>query len=417
VHRYALTALALAGALLAFTATVSAAPARAEPAQPKPEELWRAYPLNPTAPPSCARRAGTPPHPGPATTSQGSANKERDSGSSAWWLLALALGGGLVVVLIAAIIVLTRLQPSVRWPSRRRLRAAVAPARGGVEALAAAASRRARGVAGAVQHVPTVVAERRPRLPHLSRPTLPRIPVPAAMALTEPLLESVRAHVRRPPEREAEPVRGPATQPSTHREASDTSEAEILKRKGVTAKADETAMLKQKSRAPNLPRSDRQHGAEVLKAKLASRAESAPEPAREPEPVRAPVELRPVRAVGSAAPAAEPLRPMPTPQGLRAAPRPAEPVCRIEWWRGYRKSHFDARVLTEEGDEAVLVTSPPFRWSKATPPSQHLQEVTRAHEVLLEQLEAGGWVVTGGGKDWYALELRRPPSKLIDPAK
>ena len=91
-----------------------------------------------------------------------------------------------------------------------------------------------------------------------------------------------------------------------------------------------------------------------------------------------------------------------------------EVVCRIAWWRGYRKSHFDARALTRDGGEKVLLTSPPFRWSKPTPPPKDLPEVVRAHGALLAKLEAGGWVVTGNGRDWYALELRRPPSGLID---
>jgi hypothetical protein len=407
---YVLKALVLAGALVVSTATVAAIPARAEPQKPRPEELWRAYPLNPKPPQVGGGRTRTTQRQGPAVTPQRPATQDRGSSASSWWPLALGLGGGLLVLLIGVVIVATRLQPSVRLPSRGRLRAAVAPARGGVETLASAASRGAHAVAAGLQQVPTVVAERRPRMPRLPRPTLPRITIPTATALTEPLLASVRAHVGEPepPEREAKVVRSSATPPRGR--ASAQPEAEILKRKGVTAKADETAKLKQKSRTATPPRADEQHDVEVLKAKLATHAEPAPEP----EPVRPPVELRPVRAVGAAAPPPEPLQPLPRRQGPRPVPKPAAPICRIEWWRGYRKSHFDARVRTAEGEEAALLTSPPFRWKKSTPPPKDVSEVARAHEALLSELEAGGWVVIGSGDDWYALELRHRSSELGD---
>jgi hypothetical protein len=419
----------LAGALVVSTATVAAIPARAEPPKPRPEELWRAYPLNPMPPQVGGGRTGTTQRQGPAATPQRPATQDRGSSASSWWPLALGLGGGLLLLLIGVVIVATRLQPSVRLPSRGRLRAAVAtrlqpsvrlpsrgrlraavaPARGGVETLASAASRGAHAVAAGLQQVPTVVAERRPRMPRLPRPTLPRIAIPTATALTEPLLASVRAHVGepQPPEREAEVVRSSATPPQGRPSAQ--PEAEILKRKGVTAKADETAKLKRKSRTATPPRAGEQHD-EVLKAKLATHAEPAPEP----EPVRPPVELRPVRTVGAAAPAPEPLQPLPRRRGPRPVPKPAAPICRIEWWRGYRKSHFDARVRTAEGEEAALLTSPPFRWSKSTPPPKDVSEVARAHEALLSELEAAGWVVTGSGDDWYALELRHRSSELGD---
>jgi hypothetical protein len=403
--RYALIALALA----VPAAGVYAAPARSEPANPQPEKLWQAYPLNPTPAQTGGGRTPTTQHPAPAATSQSPATGDRASGGTSWWPLALGLGGAVLVVLIGAVLVATRLQPSFPQPSRARLRAAVAPARGSVEALASAASRGARAVAAGVQHVPTVVAERRPRVPHLSRPTLPHIPVPTATALTEPLLASVRAHVRRPPEREAEVVRPSAT-PRQER-LGEQPEAEILKRKGVTAKADDTAKLKQKSRTATVPHAEERRDIDVLKAKLASSAQPTPKPA----PARPRVELRPARAVGSAAPAAEPRQPLPRRQGPRPAPRPAAPVCWIEWWRGYRKSHFDARLRTAQGDEAVLLTSPPFRWSKPTPPPEDVSQVARAHEALLAQLVLAGWVVTGRGRDWYALELGQPPSELVDP--
>jgi hypothetical protein len=109
--------------------------------------------------------------------------------------------------------------------------------------------------------------------------------------------------------------------------------------------------------------------------------------------------------------------PVPRRQPPRPAQRPAAPTCRIAWWRGYRKSHFDALVRRANGDEAVLLTSPPFRWSKPTPPPNELAEAVGAHAALVAQLEIGGWVVTGRGRDWYALELRRPLPERIDSAE
>jgi hypothetical protein len=428
----ALVSLTLAGAV-ASAAIVAPASARAEPAKPRPEKLWQAYPLNPTR--TETQRGQPAQQTGPAATPERPAPEARGGGGSSWWPVALALGGLFLLVLIGVVVVVTRLQPSVRWPSRDRVRAAVAPARDGAEAIASAASRGAGTVAQAVQRVPSVVAEHRPRMPHVTRPTLPRMPhvtrptlprmphvtrptlpritIPTAAALTEPLLESVRAHVRRPAASEAAVVTPAAMTSPTEGSRSATPETEVLKRKALTARADEADKLRRKSSGTPLPRADEQRDVEVLKAKLASA-----EPAHEPErvPIRAPVELRPVRAVGSAAPAPEPLQPLPKRDGPRPAPRQAAPACRIDWWRGYRKSHFDARVPTAEGGEAVLLTSPPFRWSKPTPPPADIAEVARAHDVLVAKLKASGWVVTGRGKDWYALELRRL-SELIDPAE
>jgi hypothetical protein len=179
----------------------------------------------------------------------------------------------------------------------------------------------------------------------------------------------------------------------------------------MTAKADETATLKQKSRIAPLPHAHERHDVEVLKAKLAT----AGDPESEPATVQAAGELRAVGADGSAAAVAERLQPMPSRGGPRLPATPG-PVCRIEWWRGSRKSHFDARVRTGGGDEAVLLTSPPFRWNESTPPPKHLSEAARAHHALLIQLEAGGWVVTGSGEAWYAVELQRPPSELSNSA-
>jgi hypothetical protein len=40
-----------------------------------------------------------------------------------------------------------------------------------------------------------------------------------------------------------------------------------------------------------------------------------------------------------------------------------------------------------------------------------LQHVAEAHAALVADLEAGGWIVSGRGNEWYALKLKRPPSR------
>ena len=41
--------------------------------------------------------------------------------------------------------------------------------------------------------------------------------------------------------------------------------------------------------------------------------------------------------------------------------------CRIEWWRGYVRSTFYAKERKSDGEEAILSTSPSFRWGKPSP--------------------------------------------------
>lgn len=92
-----------------------------------------------------------------------------------------------------------------------------------------------------------------------------------------------------------------------------------------------------------------------------------------------------------------------------ARPRASAPgtVCRIDWWRGYVKSTFDAKVQNPDGSETVLLSSPPFRWSKPAPPPKDLPHVVSAHAALVDELKAAGWVARRRGNQWYALELQR----------
>lgn len=95
------------------------------------------------------------------------------------------------------------------------------------------------------------------------------------------------------------------------------------------------------------------------------------------------------------------------PAAVRAPARTAgKPSCRIEWWRGYVKSEFQARVQRVDGSEAILLTSPAFRWSKSTPPPRDLPHVESAHAALMAELKAAGWRPRRRGTQWFSLELQ-----------
>ena len=101
--------------------------------------------------------------------------------------------------------------------------------------------------------------------------------------------------------------------------------------------------------------------------------------------------------------------PRPTPIATVRTVAAAE--CRIDWWRGYVRSEFYAQQRTPDGKDAIVSTSPSFRWSKPSAPPATLQHVAEAHAALVADLEAGGWIVSGRGNEWYALKLKRRPSR------
>ena len=67
-----------------------------------------------------------------------------------------------------------------------------------------------------------------------------------------------------------------------------------------------------------------------------------------------------------------------------------------------------------DGHDYLFRTSPTFRWSKSTPPPKDASQVAHAHQTLVDDLAADGWVVSGGGDDWWALELKRRSDNPID---
>jgi hypothetical protein len=396
--RRALRLLALAVAAIISTATLPAPSARAEPRKPQPQVLWHAYPLNPVPGRS---RAGTAERRGTAGQSGLAAPATRHSGGVSWWVIVPAVAGFMLLVVVTGVMLARRAGRPIRVP----LRLSTARARVAVEAIAAAASRGTNAGKAGMRRVANVIRGWRPRL---RRPGLPRLAAPAVPVLPDDLLESLRRRVRAP-----ERTVGALDAPSQPRPqpAVSAPEDNVLKRKIVAARADETAKLKAKTQAAGPHRVDEPDEADAFKAKLLSISArdtgSEPKAQAAPEPVTAPVELHARRVVGSAAPALETLPPMPRREVPRPARRPRPAVCRIDWWRGYRRSHFDARVRSTDGGYVAIETSPSFRWSKSTPPPMHLPHIADAHAALLSQLEQNGWVVTGRGEHWYALELRQ----------
>jgi hypothetical protein len=110
---------------------------------------------------------------------------------------------------------------------------------------------------------------------------------------------------------------------------------------------------------------------------------------------------------------AKPNGPQPSVAAVAARQRrPTHPVpvsCRIEWWRGYTTSQFHAKSRQRDGTEFLVMSSPSFRWRKATPPPKDLAAAAAAYSTLVAQLEADGWVVKGSQGDWYSLEMHRWP--------
>jgi hypothetical protein len=123
-----------------------------------------------------------------------------------------------------------------------------------------------------------------------------------------------------------------------------------------------------------------------------------------------------LRAKKLAAPPQQPVK------DLRAArpvaqPRSVPARCRIGWWRGYVKSEFYAKARMPDGREYVVRTSLGFRWSKSTPPPKEAPQVAEVHQKLVADLVADGWVVSGVGDEWWALELKLCGDETIDSQK
>lgn len=93
----------------------------------------------------------------------------------------------------------------------------------------------------------------------------------------------------------------------------------------------------------------------------------------------------------------------------RNEPEPAE-ICHIAWSPGDEESRFVAKTQTSGGKDAIISSSPPFRWDDPTPPPNNLPRAVRSHAALVHELKQGGWTTVGRSEDWYSLELQRRPS-------
>jgi hypothetical protein len=141
--------------------------------------------------------------------------------------------------------------------------------------------------------------------------------------------------------------------------------------------------------------------------------ELAPEPETEPEPepevVQPAVTLAPVPPAPRAE-RAEPRRPRP----FGESPADVEPEltaddideCEIVVWRGFRKSHFYAAPVVDDGVVAIgLYTSPLFRARGGE--LQETDEAVAAYDELVAKLERDDWELVDTGEAWYAGRFRR----------
>jgi hypothetical protein len=205
----------------------------------------------------------------------------------------------------------------------------------------------------------------------------------------------------------AEPVeRRPTPTPERPRPTADKKAA--LKRTTETLDLAAVAKLKAKRQASEALKDARQRDLTLLKAKLGE-PHTTLKRAPEPKQARAATPLS-----GQADPAAMPPAPEATTEETNRPRRPTPTTsrCRIEWRRDGNESLFRAMVRTPTGAESVLLDSPPFEWREDTPPSKELPQVGSAHLALVSNLVADGWVATGSGERWYALELKRTTDQL-----
>ena len=197
-------------------------------------------------------------------------------------------------------------------------------------------------------------------------------------------------------------------------------EQATLKRKQSAGSAGDAETIKAKRRASTVAKDAKSQDLTKLRAKLLDSPEEARQPIQPPidspvSPAAPPTRTDDVPSPQPRRKAAAPPSPVNARPVARPVPRPAQ--CRIEWWRGYVKSEFYATVRMPDEREYVLRTSPTFRWSKSTPPPKDASQVAHAHQTLVDDLAADGWVVSGGGggDDWWALELKRRSNEPIDP--
>ena len=348
---------------------------------PQPQQLWKAYPLDPTYSDS-ARAPSAKPRPAPSPEKRAPASHRRlrttASGNGSFPTLWIALAAALVAALAGTLLLVRRMTV----PSGRLVM---------------------------------------PSLPRARPQRIVLVSAAAAHGLSDGLMENVRrfGHLRplvetesvREPARLIEDRRSPEPPPAKRVTRSSNAvltpdrlvalEQKTLKRKRASGHASEAAAMKAKTWEPARGKEAKSGDVKELREKLAR--------ARTPE------------WETDALPVDPPKRPL---KELRAArsvrhPVPVQAQCRIGWWRGYIKSEFYAKARMPDGRELVVRTSPGFRWSKATPPPKEARQVAEVHRKLVDELVGDGWVVSGGGEgdEWWALELNLRENETIDSQK
>jgi hypothetical protein len=362
---------------------------------PKPQGLWRAYPLHPRAlHPTQNRPAGEVRHtkPGAVSTPPAPAAASGHGAARALEVLAATTVGVILLLLV--------------------LEALIARRRAGAEPAGDGSSRRRRLLRALSQEHGSLAAARRADRRSDAAPIDGRPSPGAAAGAHDTLLESTgspsRPRVVKAERIErAEPVeRRPTPTPERARPTADEKAA--LKRTTETLDLAAVAKLKAKRQASEALKDARQRDLTLLKAKLGGpqttlKRAPAPKQARTATPLSA-------QADPAAMPPASEATTEETNRPRR--PTPTTSRCRIEWRRDGNESLFCAMVRTPRGDESVLLDSPPFEWREDTPPSKELPQVGSAHLALVSNLVADGWVATGSGERWYALELKRTTDQL-----
>jgi hypothetical protein len=377
--------LALAATLALALPGVGAAgsPTQSAHQQPEPQKLWNQYPLD--AKKASSPRSAGKTHTLPAGAKSTHGQSQAHGTSMTLWLL---LSAALAALIGAVALVSGAARP--RWPwAGVRLRAAARDFAGSVaERARLLASESERGLLAMAEHRPQF----RLRAGSDDSARNGRRQGSVVAALLDALPRATEAH---------EPVDQRANAASGR--PAPTPEHATLKRKGAVANGDPVEKLKKKNIAPPTE-NERQQELTLLKAKLAEETTPA-------APARAVVgtgrDERTARQERGLAP--------PSPRGGArlnlVGPAPLTERCRIDWWRGYVKSEFHAKVERPDGSESVVMSSPPFRWSKPTPPPGDLPPVVAAHATLVRDLESAGWVATGHGDEWFTVELERRPSR------